>query len=277
MKDKVLGIIVSLALSPLVANATLVGSFHTPYGQTTSGSDWLTGIHTRTASGNADTRGTVQGDLSLLAGATTGVDDYVGIGIGGAWMDATKIGQYSRRASDTTEAGGASVYDFDVSGISSDAWEMKIDYTGRRSDCKESGLYISFTGLGRTLDTTDVTTLSVGTGGTLVSDPAKYVKIGSLPANTASGIYVWDLTAIIEAAQSNGGLVRVVYTDHSYKDYTQWNNDTGLIATESTTGTPVAVSSLATLFADDVDVGVASNRYGGLASGWVWSGHGPKG
>ena len=276
MKVKVLGMIVSLALSSLVANATLVGSLHTPYGQTTSGSDWLTGIHTRTASGDANTRGSVQGDLSLLAGATTGVDDYIGISIAGAWMAGTKIGHYSRRASDTTEAGGASVYDFDVSGISSNAWEIKIDYTGRRTTCKESGLYISFTGLGRTLDTTDVTTLSVGTAGTLVSDPTKYVKIGNLPADTESGIHVWDLTEIIEAAQSNGGLVRVVYTDHSYKDYAQWNNETGLIAAETTTGIPVVVSPLTTLLSDEFSSGVSSNNLGALINDWVGSGPEPK-
>ncbi|MEA2068517.1 MAG: hypothetical protein U9P12_04890 [Verrucomicrobiota bacterium] len=259
-----------------ISQATLVGSLHTPHGQTTSGSDWLTGIHTRTASGNANTRGTVQGDLSLLAGATTGVDDYVGIGISGSWMAATRIGDYNRRASATAEAGGASVYDFDVSGISSNAWEMKIDYSNRRTTCEESGLYISFTGLGRTLDTTDVTNLSVGTAGTLVSDPTKYVKIGSLPAATESGIHVWDLTEIIEAAQSNGGLVRVVYTDNGYKDATTWMNDTGLIATDSTTGTPVEVSSLTTLLADDFDVGVSSNSLGTLINGWVGSGPEPK-
>ena len=276
MKNKIWVVTLTLALSPIIAAAaTLVGSFHAPYGTTTNGLDWLSGIPTRFDSGAADTRGTVQGEMSLLGGHPTGANSHIGIGIG-TWMGTTQIGQYNRWDLSTTEGGGAAVYDFDVSGIASDAWEIKVDYDGRRIDCNESAFYISFTGMGRTLDTTAVTNLSLGTGGTLVSDPAKYIKIGSLPADTPSGVFVWDLTEIITAAQSNGGLIRVVYTDHSYKDYAKWNNDSGLIASETTSGLPVPVSLLTTLFADDFSSGTASNGNGALANGWNGIGPEPK-
>lgn len=277
MKVKISEIILALTLSSIVAQATtLVGSFHIPYGTSTNGSlNWLSGVPTRTASGDAETRGTVLGELSVLGGHPAGLNSHPGLSLG-AWMGVSQIAGLNRWPLTTTEAGCAVVYDFDVSGVSSPTWALKVGYEGRRSDCPEADLYASFTGLGRTLDATAVTNLPIGTGGTLVSDATKYVKIGSLPANTTSGTFTWDITEIVEAAQTNGGLIRLVYTDHGYKSLIKWVGDSGLIASDAATGTPVVVETLQTLFSDDFSSGVASNDNGLLPNGWVGLGPEPK-
>jgi hypothetical protein len=247
------------------AHATLVGSLHINNNQSTNGVVTLKGFTTRTANGNANTRGTVVGDFSFLAGGTLG--NYGTQPPAIKTFSATTFIEHIDRYPGTTKKGIA-VWDYDLSGISSNAWELKVDFSDRNTvDADE--WYISFNGLGRTLDTTDVTTLTPGSGHAILADPTKYVKIGELPAGSdAVAVYSWDLTEIIQAAQSNGGLVRVVYAAAGFKDDIKFYNDSGIIGAVSTAGTPVVIPAITTLFEDDFS-GESAVVGSGVVNGWT--------
>ncbi|QHI70118.1 hypothetical protein [Tichowtungia aerotolerans] len=261
----IMTIVVALAIS---MQAELVGSLHLPYtgGYITNDIQSIKNIKTRVSGGDVSTCGRIEGDFSLLAGHTVGQDGYNGADIQTRYSAATTLHDLGRY--DNIEGRGIAVWDFNFSGIVSNAWELKVDFKDRRaSDTIPDEWYISFSGLGRTLDTTDITTLAPGAGQGLLSDVSKYIKIGELPVGVAAGIYTWDLTEIIEAAQANGGTVRLVYSCAGYHDNINLLNDSGLIATNTTSGTPVEFSYF--FLQDDFEIGTASSTNGVLTNGWA--------
>ncbi|VGO14175.1 hypothetical protein PDESU_02734 [Pontiella desulfatans] len=234
---RTLAILTTVALSATLASAELVGSLNLDTNNDTNDVDRLAGFVTRTGNGNANTRGTVQGDFSLLTSVDLGVGGFTGA-IVSTFSGSTKLVKLNRYGGSST--GGIAVWDYNVSGMVTNAWTFKVDYSGRRSNCLASGWYVSFTGLGRTLDSTVVTNLATGSGATLVGNALNYVKIGELPADTAAGTYEWDLTDIVNAAATNGGGIRLVYYDNTYLDTgPSFLNDSGLIASNATAGAEV--------------------------------------
>lgn len=265
MREKRLAITIAVAAcTATLAGAELVCSLQLDTNNDTNGVDRLAGFVTRTANGNADTRGTVQGDFSLLTSVDLGVGGFVGATVR-TYSGSTKLLKLNRYGGSGT--GGIAVWDFNVSGMVTNAWTFKVDYDSRRSNCLASGWYVSFNGLGRTLDTTVVTNLATGFGSTLVGNALHYVKIGELPANTAAGTVEWDLTAIVNAAAVNGGGIRLVYYDNTYQDNgPNILTDSGLIASDLPV--PAKVEVPAFYFSDEF-----SSTNGVLPlNGWTDSG-----
>lgn len=265
MKQQVLGIIAVVALSSTIASAELVGSLHLATGQATNGFYSLAGLVTRTGDGDVETRGTVQGEFSLLPGSDTNNLPASEIKV---WSSTTVILDLDRYQPGPPT--GIAVWDFDLTGMSTNAWELKVDATGRRAG--DSGVdewFISINGLGRTLDTTDISTLSRGDGYDLVSDVSKYIKIGDMPVGVAVGTNTWNVTDIIEAAITNGGKVRLVYSCDGFKDDITFNNDSGLIAADSATG--ISVNN-PMYISDDFETGSGEVPM----NGWTEGGPEPK-
>ena len=199
---KILGIITLAAFSATLAGAELVGSLQLDTSINSNDVDSISGLATRTGNGNANTRGTVEGAFSLQTAYTNGF--VSGTVTYGAVDIATFSGTTRFRDMDRFAGGpptGILVWDFDLSGQSAtNAWVFKVDCDARRTgDPVPDEWYISFSGLGRTLDTTDVTTLTErgGAGYSQVTDLTKYVKIGDLPAGVAAGVYTWDPPLLI--------------------------------------------------------------------------------
>jgi hypothetical protein len=258
-------IVVALAIS---IQAELVGSLHLPYtgGYITNDIQSIKNIKTRISGGDVSTCGLIEGKFSLLAGHTVGQDGYNGVDIQTQYYTSTKLHDLGRY--DNIAERGIAVWDFNFSGIVSNAWELKVDFKDRRTaDTITDEWYISFTGLGRTLDTTDITTLAPGTGQDVLSDISKYIKIGELPAGVAAGIYTWDLTEIIEAAQANSGTVRLVYSCAGYYDDINFLNDSGFIATDTTSAASVEIPTF--FLQDDFETDSASSTNGVLTNGWA--------
>ncbi len=270
MSKKVLSTLAVLALSATMACAELVGSLHLTDDDANSVTNItsVAGLPTRTSDGMANTRGTVEGSISILASSdplTTG--SYDGVDLKG-WFTSTALADLNRFGGN--ESGGILVWDYDLSGIVTNAWDLKIGYTRSRGT-DASDVYISFNGMGRTLDTTVITNLTPGEAGALVSDPKKYIKIGSLPAATAEGTNVWDVTEIVTNAIANGGIIRLVYQDHTFKETVNFLEDSGLIATNTAAGVPVNdIPSFYLLDTFDTDTGLVP------LNGWTEGGPEPK-
>ncbi|MDF7824617.1 hypothetical protein P4B35_11385 [Pontiellaceae bacterium B12227] len=275
---RTLAILTTVALSATIASAELVGSLHLPANMAAVGKvlQSTNNIPTRTSDGNGNTRGTVEGAFSAQAGALIGAGTnpvYTGFGLK-TFSATTQLLNTDRFGGGV---GGGFVWDFDLSGTVTNAWELKVEFDKRDGDgsTRDAKWYISFTGLGRTLDTTDVTTLAPGDGiEALITDTSKYIYIGNLPT-TVAGTNTWDLTEIIEAAQTEGaGLVRVVLKENSYLDDIHFRNDSGLIATDSTSATPVTFPEF--YVSDNFETGTGSASTNGvIANGWVTVG-GPE-
>ena len=219
--------VVFAGVAVLSSQASLVGSLHINTNQDTNDTLSVSGFTTRTSNGNQNTRGTVQGDFSMIGGTALGAGDYTGMDVK-TFSGTTILNDFNRYGS--SGAGGIAAWDFDLSGITTNGWELKIDYTSRRSDSEASGWYLSYTGASTTLDTVDVTTLSPGGGGAWVADPSKYIKLGELAANSVSGVMTFDITSYVEEAQLSDGKVRLIYNDHSFLNDITFNNDSGIQA-----------------------------------------------
>lgn len=271
---RTLAIITTVALSATFASAELVASLHLPANGMDTGKvlQSTNGIPTRTSTGNGNTLGTVAGMFSAQAGTLIGVGSYTGFGLK-TFGGTTEIQQTDRYGGGV---GGGFVWDFDLSGTTANAWELNVDFERTGGAVRDAEWYISFTGLGRTLDTTDVTTLVPGDGiEALITDATKYVYLGNLGDGVLSGINTWDLTEIIEAVQAEGaGLVRVVLKENSYKRNIKFLNDSGLIAADSTSATPVTFPVL--YVSDNFETGTGSASSNSvIANGWV-SVNGPE-
>jgi hypothetical protein len=273
MNKKLLSIIAVLTITSAIASAELVGSLHLPTGMDTGKVLQSTnGIPTRTSPGDANTRGTVAGTFSGQAGVLIGAGDYTGFGLK-TYSGSTEIQQTDRYAGGV---GGGYVWDFDLSGTVTNAWELNVDFERAGGTVRDAEWYISFTGLGRTLDTTDVTTLAPGSGiEALITDISKYVYLGNLGDGVVSGTNTWDLTEIIEAAQAEGaGLVRIVLKENSFKRNIKFLNDSGLIAASSTSGDTVYLPKF--LVFDKFEDGTGEATNGVVYGDWKKIGAGPE-
>ncbi len=273
MNKKLLSVIAVLTITSAIASAELVGSLHLPTGIDTGKILQSTnGIPTRTSGGNGNTRGTVEGTFSGQAGTLIGAGGYTGFGLK-TFSANTQILNTDRYGGGV---GGGFVWDFDLSGTVTNAWELNVDFERTGGSVRDAEWYISFTGLGRTLDTTDVTTLAPGDGiEALITDKTKYVYLGNLGDGVLSGTNTWDLTEIIEAAQAEGaGLVRVVLKENSYQRNITFFNDSGLIATSSTSGDKVYLPKF--LVFDKFEDGTGEATNGVVYGDWEKIGAGPE-
>jgi hypothetical protein len=251
-----------------MAGAELVGSLHLHPNDDVADVISTNSLRTRTASGTADanTRGTVEGSFSFLAGGTSA--NYSGtLPQINSFGSATFLKDMDRYGG--TAKKGIAVWDYDLSGIASNAWELKVDFSDRHTTDADEW-YISINGLGRTLDTRDLSTLVPATGHTVLLDATKYIKIGELPAGSdAAAVYQWDLTEIITAAQENDGKVRLVYAAAGFRDDIRFLNDSGIIGADSTSGAAVTYPLVTTLLEDDFNSGSGTKSGSGIiANGW---------
>lgn len=267
MKKK-LTVLAILVLSTMLADAELVGSLRLLNNADTNDVLSLAGIPTRTDIA------TVEGEFSCLGAVDLGVGaapPYTGIDIA-AFTEKTTYRDMDRYGGG--EPRGILVWDYDLTGQSAAAWELRVNWDSRRNDPPGSvppdNWYISFNGFGRTLDTTVVTNLAAGDGSVLVKNQSKYIKIGELPVAETEGTNVWDITEIINVAVTNGGQVRLVYACDGYLDDIGIATDSGLHGTNSTSGDAVYIPEI--YMAEDFDTGSNGAGTNDLLNGWVEGG-----
>jgi len=205
----------------------------------------ITGLATRTTSGNLDTRGSVQGTISIMSGQEVGVSSYNGIDAAG-FSGVANYQELNRFASDT--AGGLIVWDFDLSselagtsigaGVGQSSFSLNVEFSGRRTTDGRDGLwYVSYNGGGLTLDTTDITghTVSGTTSGsenfTLVTNAGLYQNVALHAGNTAAGSFSVPLTSDIAAIASGDGLIRLAYLEREFRGDISINNESGIVET----------------------------------------------
>ena len=250
MKSYSKAVVLSIAMLAANSHATLIGSLHINANQDTNGVDRLSVFTTRTSNGNEDTRGTVKGNIGLLAGA--GVGSGAGPVYAGAnLLSYSGVSQFNdlNRYAGSAPGGGLITWDYDLSGVASEgAFKLMLDFTNR-STANDTHFYISYNnGSSLTLDTTDVSTNAVHGATAVVSDAGKYTQIATLTG--AAGTMSIDLTSIITTAQVNGGLVRLAYVDNNYLGDVRFQNESGIVTTipEPATLGMVGVFGAAVLF-----------------------------
>jgi len=222
-------VLATVAMLASTTQATLIGSLHLEDGQDiTAGVDTFSGLNTRTSNGNTDTRGTVQGKVNFLAGASIGTGGYAGA----KFPIYSFVTQYNdmNRYGGSGPGGGLVTFDYDLSGVVNEGvFKLVLDFTNRTT-AHDSQFYISYNnGSSLTLDTTDVSTNAAHGASAIVSDTSLYTQIANLTA--ASGTMEVDLTSIITTAQSNGGLVRLAYVENNYLGDIRLQNESGIVTT----------------------------------------------
>jgi hypothetical protein len=237
--------ILMLALTAGIAHATLVGSLHYGVNDDTNGVDRLSGLATRTSDGDADTRGTVQGEIKFLAGTSLGTGGYAGATFD-SYSGVCHFRDLNRYAG---SAGGLITFDYDLTGVVNEGvFKLALDFT-YRSTVNDTQFYISYSnGSTLTLDTTDISTTPSHGATAIVGDTSKYTQIATLTG--ASGTMEIDLTSIITTAQANGGGVRLAYVDNNYLGDVRFQNESGIVTTipEPATLGLVGLFGVATLF-----------------------------
>lgn len=192
---------------------------------------------TRTANGEGDSRGTVEGTVSLLVSHDTNVWASV-IPTIKTFSGNTSFQNSNRYAWSTVN--GVLVWDFDFSGITSNAWALVLNTersnTPNNLDAySDDVVYISYNGDGLTLDETVITNLAVGAGGPLVDDLTKYRKIAYTPVNVFATNQVFDVSEIMSTAITNGGKVRLVYRSTAFSDDVKFLTGSGFHAVGAVT------------------------------------------
>lgn len=259
----------AVAFTATLASAELVGSLHVHPNDDVTNAERAGGLRSRTSAGTSDanTQGTVEGEVSFVAGRelASPITDV------GAFADATKFRDVNRYGG---KNGGIVVWDYDLTGLTTNAWELNVDYDSRQNTTGDPlTWYVSFNGFGRTLDTTVVTNLPTNTAGGTdllgdhLRDVTKYIKIGQIANAPAATNVTWDLTDIVNEAIANGGSIRLAYWDNTYQNEgPRFINDSGLIATDSTTATPVTYPRF--VVADTFESGSGSATNGPITNGW---------
>ena len=205
----------------------------------------ISGVATRTTTGNLDTRGEVAGTISLMSGHEVGTSSYNGIDASG-FSSSVNYQELNRFLSAT--AGGLIVWDFDLSGalsgttigagLGESSFALNVEYSGRRTSSGSDGLwFVSYNGGGLSLDTSDITSHTVGgtTSGSenfnLVSNAALYQNVLALPANAGAGSFSVPLTAEIAAIAAGDGLVRIAYLEREFRGDIIIENESGIVET----------------------------------------------
>lgn len=221
-------IVAAVAMLAASSYATLIGSLHINVNQDTNGVDRLSGFTTRTSNGNADTQGTVMGNVRFLAGAALGAGSYTGANL----LTYSGVTQYNdlNRYAGSGPGGGLITWDYDLSGVVSEgAFKLLLDFTNR-VNVNDSQFYISYNdGSSLTLDATDVSANAAHGATAVVSDAGKYTQIATLTG--AAGTMEVDLTSIITTAQANGGSVRLAYVDNNFNGDVRFQNESGIVTT----------------------------------------------
>ena len=171
--------------------------------------------------------------------------DYPGIDVN-VYSFITHYNDLNRYANDSL--GGLITWDFDLgtyltgktvgNGVGETQFSLDVDFTNRRTSGGKDGLwYLSYNGGGLTLDTTDITTVSVSgnASGTdnfnRVSNAAQYQQVLSLPANAGSGVLSVDLTSELSTIAAGDGLIRIAYLEREFSGDIRLQNVSGLVAT----------------------------------------------
>ncbi|MEN1679619.1 MAG: PEP-CTERM sorting domain-containing protein [Planctomycetota bacterium] len=224
----------------------LVGSFLLELNQTLGiDQQSFSDLATRTGNGNVETRGQVEGSVDVMAGQEVGTSSYTGAGIRN-FSFVTQYNDLNRFGSEVN--GGLVTFDFDFSSflagknigasLGQSAYSIELDYTGRRSSGGSTGQwFISYNGGGLTLDTTDITSHTVGgnasgvENGELVRNTSLYKPVLTLPAAVASGTASVDITSDIATIAAGDGAIRVAYFNGEFRGDTLIQNVSGIVET----------------------------------------------
>lgn len=232
----------ALALSTGLVHAELAGSLLLPVGVETT-AVYLAST-TRTTNGDAITRGTVEGMMHLLTSHHP-TNQSETAWLGGRTKSASGSCRFIEwnRYAHAIDYNGVVVWDYDFSGINVPAWSLKlvVDRYSSRFGIPEHLFYISYNGDEMTLDETDISSIDPGGLTASLDDTTKFRKIAALPYGVYGTIdtYEYDVTDMLHTAITNGGKVRLVYRDQSYKDRPRFREDSGFHATNIAFGASV--------------------------------------
>lgn len=233
---------VLLGIAVATNAATLVGSFHAPTTVDHTAVQSFSST-TRTSDGNANTQGSVAGTITAIGGHQVGDSSYAGLNLS-TFSGNSSFVDLDRFSND--DKGGLITWDFDLStylsgktigtAAGNSMFSLDVDFSGRRSGGVREGLwYISYTGGGLTLDTTDITThAGVGSAsGTanaaLVTNTSAYVQVLALGADTVSGTESVDLTSHLALIAAGDGQIRIAYREREFRGDINFLNSTGLV------------------------------------------------
>ncbi len=265
MKRFIQGAACMLALTLLTASvqADLIVSLHAEDNPRTSTGEAQShsGIATRTVGGVVETRGSIAGTVSVMAGHEAGTSSYNGTDIR-TFSGVSQYNNFNRFGGvigDDGAAAGLIVWDYDLSGylggltVGTGAGEtqfsLDLDYTSRGP--QTGNWYVSYTGDGLTRDTTDITTQSVGGTASglaniaLATDTSLYKSILSL--SDGSGLASVDLTSELASIAAGDGLLRVAYLDSNFRGDILLQGVSGLVATVSAIPEPSSLAGLSLL------------------------------
>lgn len=263
MNSKLLGMIVAIMASFIgTSHAALVGSLlidgsTLPTDNTENQTYGPISSRGSSGGGNLNTRGNVVGDIHVLAGHTVGANGYNGASL----SNFSFVSQYNDLNRYGGNNGGLITWDYDFStelsgvtigsGNGETSYKLSVDYTNRRTDTNATAaFYISVSGNGLTIDTTDIRTLTIGTGdehvGHSTAGNSNFGQVINLETGSANGIVEADITPFIAAAQSGGGAVRLAYLESGYLGDIRIQNESGII---SSINVPEPSSTLLAAFA----------------------------
>lgn len=220
-------IMATIAMWAAGSRAELIGSLHMSAGVDILDVDVMGPELTRTANGDVNTRGTVEGSLNFLA-ASPGqlISDVRAFSASTTLRDLNRFGNNSN-------GGSVLTWDYNFTGQSSPNYNFHVDFTaeGGKPVDQSLGFFISYNDGGSlSLDTTDIKTETPGAGALVSANSAEYVSLLDLGPAATSGVLDFDITSMVNAAMANGGGIRIALVDNTFRNTVTFFNESGIQA-----------------------------------------------